>query len=205
MSEFNEKNDKKVLKINSMYGLAYFILSIWVICACIAVIVFGAVKKDLAFLYVVVAIGFAYCGTILTCEIIRNLKEKATAISKKVICDYLSAKYSFVESNHRTDYTKPANGQTQGLLLPDTHYVVAHGEKVCFLYVYENNKHEVHILLKVNAKQFKKIEKAYPKAVISNFPKVANGDSFCRLDIDSSVTREKLFEIIDEAIDNLVK
>ena len=160
MSEFNEKNDKKVLKVNSMYGLAYFILSIWVICACIAVIVFGAVKKDLAFLYVVVAIGFAYCGTILICEIIRNLKEKATAITKKVICDYLSAKYSFVESNHRTDYTKPANGQTKGLLLPDTHYVVAHGEKVCFLYVYENDKQEVHILLKANAKQFKKIEKA---------------------------------------------
>lgn len=206
MSKVFRDEDKSLSKINSMYGLTYFVLSIWVFCASIVMIVLAFVYREINFSYGIAGIGIAYCATLLVCEIFRNRKEKdAPEVSKKTICDYLSSNFNFVKSSHRAYYTKPGKGRTKGLPLADTHYIVNGKERKCFMYVYENYEKEVTVLLKVNVEQFSKIKKAHPSAFVSNFPKVSSGDSYCRLLIDSTYSSEQLFEIIKEAIGNITK
>lgn len=213
---------KNLLKINSKYGLAYFIISLWVIVAAITLIIVRTITGNLNLVYWVAAIGLAYCLTLLTCEIVRNRKKKEPAaeeaaapapisnsevlytltsgLSKIVICDYLSSNYNFIESIHRPDYAKPGRGQTRGLLLADTHYIIDNKDRKCFMYVYENDQKEISILLKTTNEHYVKIKLDHPSAEVSNFPKVTKGNSYYKLVIDSTYTREQLFKIIDEAL-----
>lgn len=201
-------DEKRLTKINSMYGLTYFVLSIWVVCGLIAIIILAFIYKELNFTYAVVGIGAAYCITLLACEIVRNKKDEKPSeivLNKNSICDYLSSNFKSVKSVHRSDYTKPGKGQSKGLLLADTHYIVNGSDKKCFMYVYENTKKEVIVLLKTSGKQFKEIKKEHSSACVSNFPKVSSGNKFYKLAVDSSYTSEQLFEIINVAVNELTK
>lgn len=222
--------DKKLLKLNSNFGLTYFVISIWAIIALILLIIFDTTSSSLGFAIAILSVGGAYCLTLLVCECVRSgLKKNEEApapapvaapapattsevlytltegLSKIVVCDFLSSNYNFVESVHRPDYSRPGRGQTRGLLLPDTHYIIDKHDRKCFMYVYENDQKEVSVLIKTTKEHFAKIKAAHASAEESNFPKVTKGNKYYKLVIDKSYTREQLFEIIAEALKNIAE
>lgn len=222
MEEHFEK-EKKTLKLNTTYGLFYFLFSLAVIIAAILMIVFMVITKNFNLCYGIASVGVFYCIVLFISELIRNKKAKQSQenaqveqnplpcddkplysftsdVSKIVLCDYLCTKYNFIESVHRSNFSKPGPNQTKGFLLPDTHYVVDDKERKCFMFAYENDEKEIYILLKTSKEHFDRIHAEHPSACESKFPKVSNGNPFFKLVIDDTYTREQLFAIIDEAL-----
>ena len=113
-------------------------------------------------------------------------------VTKKSICDYLSATYGDkVILNNRPNRTK-----NDRLPMADTHYAVVNGKKVCFVYVYQNAAGGVLLLVKTTKDHYKLIAEKHSGVKRSAFPR--RGEWYSII-VDDTYYEQEIYKILSDA------
>ena len=134
------------------------------------------------------------------------LKTKSLEVTKKEIGQMFKKAQPKSVVKLRANYSKPAKGNSKGLLLPDTYSKKIKDKDVCFAYVYELDTKQVFLLLKIKNNDINELSKTYPTLKATNFPKPSKTTKWYRFFLDLEFVKNKQ-QIIDllEAVYKLTK